>query len=91
MSKCHDAILFGASHGTNATVATIPLDISIESCPRQEIHYLGEKRLASIHGILREKSRNFARIADGLNSNRHHPLSLANLRQLWLAAFRGVI
>ena len=63
--------------------------ISIEGCPRQKIHYLGEKCLSSVHDGLWEKSQNSARIGV-FHSNRHHPLSLGIPRQSWVTAFRIV-
>lgn len=51
----HDPELFRASQRANVLVATVARDVAAEGRPRQEIHELGEQRLASVHGGLRAK------------------------------------
>ena len=57
---------------------------------RQKIHQLGEQRLASIHGSLREKNWKTARTALR-HSNRHYFSSLEIQRPSWLSAVRPLV
>lgn len=83
LGEGHDPKLFRARQRANALVAVVTRDVSGESRPRQEIHELGEQRLADVHGDLRAKARKTARTGNR-RSNRHHPSSIANPRQSWL-------
>ena len=49
VGKGHDAKLFGASQRAQARVATVALNDSRKTCPRNEFDDLCVKRLAYIH------------------------------------------
>jgi hypothetical protein len=71
----HHTELIGTCQQFQVAVATMSLVDSGKCGPRQKIHQLGEQRLASINGSLREINRKTARTALR-RSNRHHPSSL---------------
>ena len=85
LGEGHDPKLLRARQCTNALVAIVARDVPGECRPGQEIHELGEQRLACVHGSLRAKARKTARI--GIRrSNRHHPSSLGIPWHAWLTA-----
>ena len=86
----HNPELFRASQRANILVAAVARDVPCERRPGQEIHELGEQRLAGVHGGLRAKARKTARIGNRC-SNRHHPSSLGNPLQSWLSEIRPFI
>ena len=90
LSKRHDPKLLRARQSANILVAAVARDVSGEGRPGQEIHELGEQRLAGVHGGLRAKARKTARIGNRC-SNRHHPSSLGNPLQSWLSEIRPFI
>src|SRR4030042_1056984 len=87
LGEGHDPELLRARQRANVLVASIARDVAGKSRPWQEIHELGEQRLASVHGGLRAKAREIARIGKRC-SNRHHPSWLGNPHQSWLSEIR---
>ena len=75
LCKGHSSKLLRTSKRPNALVPTVASHNPMGCLPRQEIHDLGEQRLACVHDSLREKAQN----SDGMaiqKSNRRRPLSL---------------
>src|SRR5262249_1800993 len=49
LGECHGTILFRARERPHAVVATVALHQARERAPRQNVHKLGEQRLANVH------------------------------------------
>jgi hypothetical protein len=82
----HHSKLLGTGKRLHVALATMSLDDTGETRPRQKIHQLGEQRLAGVHGRLRVR---YSRNPPGTRfcrSNRHHPSSPEIPHQLWLSA-----
>ena len=86
LGKGHNPELLRATQRAHSFVALVASHVPGEGRPRQKVHQLGEQHLACVHGELRGKAGETARIGPR-HSNRHHPIPPGNPRQSWLAAF----
>src|SRR5271166_1870888 len=82
LGERHGPIVLGAGQRPHPLIATVPRDDPGERAPRQKIHQLGEKRLATVHWRLFGNLPKSARSS----SNRHHPKSSKLIMPLTVSA-----